>query len=90
MDATMTTGRRFSDKFKATVALEALPGDKTGQQIAASPNVVNPRRMSVTPAASHTRVLLGTGIMPSALAPNPQPMTTPSGLQQECGDRPTG
>ncbi|MFT7593387.1 MAG: hypothetical protein ACI8R4_000700, partial [Paracoccaceae bacterium] len=31
MDATMTTGRRFSDKFKATVALEALRGDKTGQ-----------------------------------------------------------
>ena len=31
----MTTRRRFSDKFKATVALEALRGDKTAQQIAA-------------------------------------------------------
>ena len=31
----MTTRRRFSDKFKATVALEALRGDKTVQQIAA-------------------------------------------------------
>jgi transposase len=35
MDTTMTTRRRFSDKFKATVALEALRGDKTVQQIAA-------------------------------------------------------
>jgi len=31
----MTTRRRFSDKFKATVALEALRGDRTVQQIAA-------------------------------------------------------
>ena len=31
----MTTRRRFSDKFKATIALEALRGDKTVQQIAA-------------------------------------------------------
>ena len=31
----MTTRRRFSDKFKAPVALEALRGDKTVQQIAA-------------------------------------------------------
>ena len=28
-------------------------------------SVLKPRRMSVTPAASHTRVLLGTGITPS-------------------------
>jgi len=35
MDMQMTTRRRFSDKFKATVALEALRGDKTVQQIAA-------------------------------------------------------
>ena len=35
MDTTMTPRRRFSDKFKATVALEALRGDKTAQQIAA-------------------------------------------------------
>jgi transposase len=35
MDSQMTTRRRFSDKFKATVALEALRGDKTVQQIAA-------------------------------------------------------
>ena len=31
----MTTRRRFSDKFKATVALAALRGDKTVQEIAA-------------------------------------------------------
>ncbi|WP_420821918.1 IS3 family transposase [Pseudorhodobacter turbinis] len=31
----MTTRRSFSDKFKATVALEALRGDKTAQEIAA-------------------------------------------------------
>ena len=31
----MTKRRNFSDKFKATVALEALRGDKTVQEIAA-------------------------------------------------------
>ena len=31
----MTKRRSFSDKFKATVALEALHGDKTAQEIAA-------------------------------------------------------
>ena len=31
----MTKRRRFSDKFKAAVALEALRGDKTAQEIAA-------------------------------------------------------
>ena len=30
----MTMRRNFSDKFKATVALEALRGDKTVQEIA--------------------------------------------------------
>lgn len=31
----MTKRRSFSDKFKATVALEALRGDKTAHEIAA-------------------------------------------------------
>lgn len=31
----MTKRRRFSDKFKVTVALEALRGDKTAQEISA-------------------------------------------------------
>jgi transposase-like protein len=31
----MTRRRSFSDKFKATVALEALRGDKTAQEISA-------------------------------------------------------
>lgn len=31
----MAKRRSFSDKFKATVALEALRGDKTAQEIAA-------------------------------------------------------
>jgi hypothetical protein len=35
MDTGMTKRRNFSDKFKATVALEALRGDKTVQEIAA-------------------------------------------------------
>ena len=35
MDTTMTKRRNFSDKFKAAVALEALRGDKTVQEIAA-------------------------------------------------------
>ena len=32
----MTKRRNFSDNFKATVALEALRGDKTAQEIAAT------------------------------------------------------
>ena len=35
----MTKRRSFSDKFKATVALEALGGDKTAQEIAAKHKV---------------------------------------------------
>ena len=35
MDARMTKRRNFSDQFKAAVALEALRGDKTVQEIAA-------------------------------------------------------
>ncbi len=35
MDITMTKRRNFSKRFKATVALEALRGDKTVQDIAA-------------------------------------------------------
>jgi len=35
----MTKRRSFSDKFKATVALEALRGDKTAQEIAAKHKV---------------------------------------------------
>jgi transposase-like protein len=35
MDAGLTKRRNFSDKFKAAVALEALGGDKTVQEIAA-------------------------------------------------------
>jgi transposase-like protein len=34
-DTQLTKRRSFSDKFKATVALEALRGDKTAQEIAA-------------------------------------------------------
>ncbi|SOH95544.1 Transposase [Monaibacterium marinum] len=35
----MTKRRSFSDNFKATVALEALRGDKTAQEIAAKHNI---------------------------------------------------
>ena len=35
MDTGMTKRRNFSDKFKAAVALEALRGDRTVQEIAA-------------------------------------------------------
>jgi hypothetical protein len=35
----MTKRRSFSDKFKATVALEALRGDKTAKEIAAKHKV---------------------------------------------------
>jgi hypothetical protein len=36
MDTRMTKRRNFSDNFKAAVALEALRGDKTVQEIAAN------------------------------------------------------
>jgi hypothetical protein len=36
---------------------------------------LNPRRMSVTPAASQTRVFDGTGIKTSALRPRPEQPT---------------
>jgi transposase-like protein len=48
MYPTMTTGctndqeAKFSDKFKATAALEVLRGDKTAQEIAAKHKVTLP------------------------------------------------
>ncbi len=41
----MTTGRSFPDKFKATVALEALCGEKTAQEIAAK-HKIHPTQMT--------------------------------------------
>lgn len=41
----MTKRRRFSDQFKAKVALEALRGDKTIQEIAAK-HQVHPNQVS--------------------------------------------
>jgi transposase len=45
MDTKMTKRRNFSDKFKATVALEALRGDKTVQEIA-SKRQLHPTQVS--------------------------------------------
>ena len=45
MDTRMTKRRNFSDKFKATVALEALRGDKTVQEIA-SKRQLHPKQVS--------------------------------------------
>ena len=45
MDTRMTKRRNFSDKFKATVALEALRGDKTVQEIA-SKHQLHPTQVS--------------------------------------------
>ena len=42
----MTTRRRFGGEFKARVALEALRGDKTVQEIAAK-HKVHPNQVSV-------------------------------------------
>ena len=44
----MTTRRRFSADFKAKVALEALRGDKTIQEIA-SKHKVHPNQVSAWP-----------------------------------------
>ena len=41
----MTKRRSFSDKFKATVAREALRGDKTAQEIAAK-HKIHPTKMT--------------------------------------------
>ena len=43
----MTNRRRFTAEFKARVALEALRGDKTIQQIAAK-HKVHPNQVSLT------------------------------------------
>jgi transposase len=51
MDARMTKRRNFSDKFKATVALEALRGDKTVQEIAAK-RQLHPTEAPVAPYGS--------------------------------------
>ena len=45
MDTRMTKRRNFSDKFKATVALEALRGEKTVQEIA-SKRQLHPTQVS--------------------------------------------
>ena len=45
MDTLMTKRRNFSDKFKATVALEALRGDRSVQEIAAK-HRVHPTQVS--------------------------------------------
>ena len=42
----MTTRRRFTSEFKARVALEALRGDKTVQEIAAH-HKVHPNQVSI-------------------------------------------
>ena len=46
MDTRMTKRRNFSDQFKAAVALEALRGDKTVQEIAAK-RQLHPTQVSV-------------------------------------------
>jgi len=45
MDTRMTKRRNFSDKFKATAALEALRGEKTVQEIA-SKRQLHPMQVS--------------------------------------------
>lgn len=48
----------------------------------------NPRRMSVTPAASQTRVFDGTGIKPSAPEPDPAPPKASSAPRSVFGSHP--
>ncbi len=49
----MTKRRNFSDKFKAVVALEALRGDKTVQEIAAK------RQLHLTQVSTWKRQAIG-------------------------------
>ncbi len=56
---------------------------------ACAANVLNPRRMSVTPAASQTRVLLGTGIKPTIPEPNQQLHSAPLAPRPEHAAHPT-
>jgi hypothetical protein len=53
MDTRMTKRRNFSDKFKAAVALEALRGDKTVQEISAK------RQLHLLPAGVCVQTLRG-------------------------------
>ena len=63
----MTNRRRFTAEFKARVALEALRGDKTIQQIAAKhkvhPNQVSARRWTVWAKCFRTAPTALAGIM---------------------------
>ena len=59
MDAIMTKQRYLSDNFKATVALEALRGDKTVQDIAARP-VIAAIRAERSILSAQTSVCVGT------------------------------
>lgn len=61
----MTKRRNFSDRFKATVALEALRGDKTVQDIVGlaflSPEVLKQVIAGTQPVALTTDHLIKTG-----------------------------
>ena len=52
--------------------------------------MLNLHRISVTHAANHTRVLLGTGVMSPILHPRPAPQKEPSILSPEHAARPRG
>ncbi|MFT5742864.1 MAG: transposase [Paracoccaceae bacterium] len=57
----MTKRRSFSDKFKATVALEAARGDRAEQEIAAK-NKVHPTQVTTWKQPAIDRL---TGVSPS-------------------------
>jgi len=56
----MTKRRSFSDQFKATVALEAVRGDKTAQEIAAK-HKVHPTQVTTWKREANDRL---TGVFP--------------------------
>jgi len=61
--------RRFADAWGSMGAhseLRVVPATTHFTVLACAASAVNPLRMSVTPAASQTRVFAGTGITPKA------------------------
>ena len=74
----MSTRRRFTGEFKAKVALEALRGDKTIQEIATPKRPLPSGSISITPR----------GLILPSLAP-PQPRPTKKHCHHSCSPSPT-
>jgi len=83
----------FTGTYAFAVWRELIPcgcGSSSRTDEACDASVLKPRRMSVTPTASQTRVLLGTGIKPSILEPDREQRPRLLALQSKPADHQKG